>query len=85
MIYRCVESFELPFSDEDGSPTNGWGTVVRDSLWELNKGAHCITGAQVHLEQVNNECHDFSWIEISYETLTRWFELESEDKRWINT
>lgn len=77
MIYRCIKDFEIPFTNEDGSPTEQYGFVVADSLWELYEGTHSMTGAQIHLDPIDDECCGFSWIEISSDRFAECFELES--------
>jgi len=79
MIYKCIKEFKIPFADEDGSMTDNYGVIEKNSLWELNEGVYSITGAELHLDSINYniKTDSFSWVEIDRKTLIEKF-IESE-------
>ena len=73
--YRCIEEFEIPKVDNNGSETGQYLFVEVDSVWVLDEDTNYIGG------QNRLECDDFPtgnllWIEISDEALGRYFEVE---------
>ena len=72
--YRCIEEFEIPKVDNNGFETGQYFFVEVDSVWSLDRGAYCIYG-QNRLENNDILGESPSWIEISDETLERYFEV----------
>ena len=77
MVYRCINSFELPLVDDDGYPMKENNPVVCNTLWELEEeSAYTLTGAEIRLISLDEA--SFSWIEISKDRLKSNFEIVEE-------
>lgn len=67
-MYECVVDFELEKYDEDGFWTEEYVTIRKGSQWEIDSESDII-GGEIHLDNVDGT----QWIEISKETLNRYF------------
>lgn len=76
MVYRCINSFELPLVDDDGYSTEENSLVDCNTLWELEENAYTLTGAEIRLISLDEA--GFDWIEISKDRLKSNFEIEEE-------
>ena len=63
--YECVNSFEIPWYDEDERVTDTYGKVEKGSIWEMS--AHRGEQPVRLLLMWGNS--DFGYIDISVETL----------------
>ena len=77
MVYRCINSFELPLVDDDGYSTEENSPVGCNTLWKLEEeSAYTLTGAEIRLISLDKA--GFDWIEISKDRLKSNFEIEEE-------
>lgn len=68
--FKCIQTFELPRYDQEENITDEFGEVSKDSLWEsdgINLG-----DADIRMYSENENNH-FSYIDITYETLNKYF------------
>lgn len=68
--YRCVKSFLVEKYDVSGNLTNDYISVEKGDIYELDNGTNYFSGEN-HLEKDDG----LSWIEISTEMLTEFFEV----------
>lgn len=67
--YVCTDSFSIQWEDEDGGLTDKYGTVEKCSIWEISDK---IGESDIRLNLVSGNS-DFTWIDISLETLRNKF------------
>lgn len=76
--YKCVNDLKLPWYDEEERITENYGTVRKGSVWELgtHRGEQPI---RLHLRAGES---DFSYIDISVETLRVNFKMIEGVQQW---
>ena len=67
MKYKCVKAFTLDTSDGDGSYVDGYMEIEVGEIYEV--GNEKIIDGEIHLDGANVN----RWIEISKETLEKYF------------
>jgi hypothetical protein len=74
MKYKCIKSFVLDKCDEDGfTVENEQISIEQESIWYVDEDDIRITCGEVRLEKI--EGTNYSWLEISEETLEDCFEI----------
>lgn len=68
--FKCVNKFKIPVYDEDERVTDKYGAVDKGSIWSVS--AH--RGEQPVRLLLRSGNSDFSYIDISVETLKGYFE-----------
>nr|DAE96914.1 MAG TPA: hypothetical protein [Bacteriophage sp.] len=69
--YKCIKEFYLPKYDENDSPTDEYGTIHKGSIYEYTEGYIGESDIRLYLEDGDD---DYSYLDISYETLEKYFE-----------
>lgn len=67
MKYKCIKTFVLDSYDDDGFCVDGYMEIKVGEVYEV--GNKKIIDGEIHLDGVNTN----RWIEISKETLEKYF------------
>lgn len=71
--YKCIQEFYIEIYDDYGASTDKYMTIDKESIWYESNACKFI-GGEVRLENYENNSK-FTWIEISKESLERYFKL----------
>lgn len=69
--YKCIKEFYVPKYDENDSPTDEYISIQEGSIYEYTEGYIGESDIRLYLEDGDDDC---GYLDISYETLEKYFE-----------